>query len=98
MEIGRIIHDQIGGNRFNVMVGVTQIMHEPNGVTFRFKARAKNSINIVRVELMPSDTYKVEFKRLRAGVVKTIEVVEDVYCEDLQEVFTETTGLYTRLF
>jgi hypothetical protein len=43
------------------------------------------------------DLYRVEFARLRAGKLKIISVHDDVYAEDLPELFRQVTGLETRM-
>ena len=59
----------------------------------------KNSkgINHVKITLMPDDTYKMDFGRIRKLDYKVVRSVTGVYAEALRDVFTEVTGLYTSL-
>lgn len=57
----------------------------------------KDGINCVTITLDPSDTYTVEFLRIRGQKVKTIASVSDVYNDNLREVFERYTGLRTSL-
>ena len=60
-----------------------------------------DGINKVRITLDPSDTYTVEFMKIRKrhGVpqVETVKKTEGIYCDMLREVFTCYTGLTTRI-
>ena len=44
---------------------------------------------------MKLNTKTFEFSKEK---IKEIKTVEGVYCDMLQETFTEVTGMYTRLF
>jgi hypothetical protein len=100
--IGETIICQLAGNfgRLVAMVGATHFSFHKDGVSFRFKAPATNKANCLRITLEPSDTYKVEFLRVRGGVnagVTTISEVSDMYAEDLKGYFERETGLYLSL-
>jgi hypothetical protein len=43
------------------------------------------------------DLYDVEFIAARGTNIKTVAKVKGVYNDQLQQVFTQHTGLYTRL-
>lgn len=75
-------------------------------LSFRLPSRfAKDGINSVRISLTPLDTYTVTFskigptpswKQLLAGKRQKATVVSthaDIYCDQLQELFTQHTGL-----
>lgn len=52
----------------------------------------------VRVTLMPSDTYSVEYFRMnRDYTMETLATADDVYGDTLQGVFERMTGLATSL-
>ncbi len=72
----------------------------------------KDGINKVKITLTPMDVYKMEFWKLpstvevaemtttdavKAVLPDPIEVREDVYCDQLQQIFTKVTGLVTHL-
>jgi len=90
---------QLGGNRFIAMTGAKNFVHDSkrNSVSFRIGRGAKDSINHVTVTLDPSDTYTMTFMRIRGAKVTEVESVSDVYCDQLQTVFTDITGFYTTL-
>ena len=97
-QIASTILDQMGGaRRIGIMIGATLFQPIGSGVSFTWKARGKQNINACTITLEPSDTYKVSFKRIRAGQIKVIETFDDVYNDSLKELFERTTGLYLSL-
>lgn len=99
-----IILQQLGGNRFRVMTGAKHFTvrnAKLGGLFFRLPGKAgyaKDGINAVEIVLDYNDTYTVEFMRIRGQRISVVHVLDDVYCDNLQEIFTKYTGLYTRLF
>ena len=72
------------------------------GKFLRFKLpKAKDGINFVEITLNSMDTYDIEFGRIRkVGVeftYKVVKTVDGIYNDQLQEIFTQYTGLYTKL-
>lgn len=98
VEIATTIAQQLGGTRrLGVMIGAHGFTAGDNSLSFRFKAKAKNGSNAMRIVLEPSDTYRVEFLSIRGTSVKSKGVFEDVYAEDLRRLFESETGLYLSL-
>jgi hypothetical protein len=98
LTVANTILSQMGGTgRLSMMIGAHTYTGSVNSVTFKFKARAKNGSNCLRVTLDPSDTYTVEFLSLRSMNVKVKETLSDIYAEDLRRIFQEKTGLYLSL-
>lgn len=97
LEIARVIMAQLGGGRFSVMTGAKMFVAIENGVQFRIGRFTGVKTNMVRVVLNGRDLYDVEFLQVRGVNCKVIKLVEDVYAEDLQRVFTDATGLDTHL-
>lgn len=107
MTIATTILEQMGGtSRLNAMIGANTFVdfstnpeskyYEPS-VGFRFKARAKNKANYIKVVLDPSDTYTVTFCRLHGYNTKEISSVSGIYAEQLIPLFEGETGLYLTL-
>ena len=98
-QIAVTILSQLGGNKFIAMTGAKQFASMKNGgLIFKLPSNfAKNGINTVKIELMPSDTYDVTFFNIRGVNVKKVSFFTDVYCDQLQDIFTEATGLNTYL-
>ncbi|BAL84655.1 hypothetical protein SELR_pSRC400040 (plasmid) [Selenomonas ruminantium subsp. lactilytica TAM6421] len=108
MSIGKEIYKQLGGNQFAYITGAKHFLTHDNWLSFRI-GRNGSKANYVKITLTPMDTYTVEFKRITTPRLsrKTwtyseyketlIAKREGVYCDQLQEVFTEVTGLVTRM-
>ena len=89
---------QLGGNRFIAMTGAKNFLRDDNKQLIAFKiGRNSKSINHVRITLNSMDTYDMEFINIRAGKIKIISEVEGVYNDQLQDIFTQKTGMYTHL-
>lgn len=99
MTVSTTILQQLGGSRFVAMTGAKNLVGSSKDLMFRLPARfAKDGINAVRVELTPADTYTVKFLKVaKFGEFKVIAEFDDIYADQLQDVFTRTTGLATRL-
>lgn len=96
IEVAMEILRQLGGQRFKAMTGARNFVGDKDKITFHIP-KAKNKINIVRITLDPTDTYTVEFMNVRRYVTTPIKKVEDVYADNLREVFETNTGLRTSL-
>jgi hypothetical protein len=99
-EIANIILQQLGGRRFVAMTGSKNFIAGDHRLTFSI-VHGRDGINACEIKLDPSDTYMVRFYRVgdrRTGYKHTDKSVHtDIYAEDLQELFTRQTGLYTHL-
>lgn len=101
MTVANTILAQLGGNRFIAMTGACSFSGSADELTFRLPTRGK--MRAVKIKLEPSDTYTFRVVESRGSMAKgNFEIVEtskaeDVYCDMLEEVFTEATGLYTSL-
>ena len=99
-RVGKAIADeilrQLGGGRFAVMTGAKHFSFGLRSLHFRI-GRNHRAINRVIIELNHNDYYNMMFFRLRGTDMKLVETVEDVSCDDLKDVFTSVTGLYTSL-
>lgn len=109
MKEYEIILEQLGGRRFVAMTGSNHLVGNDNILVMHL-ARNMSKANRLRITYNAgSDDYTMEFFRFTAGRLnkKTFEWTEDkltevetkehVFCDMLQEIFTQVTGLYTRL-
>lgn len=102
MNIARTILQHLGGQRFITMTGARNFVAFPApGLQFDLPRNSmiKNHIKRIRVILDPSDTYTVFAMSKKRGQLEYIEVerVSGVYCDMLEGIFTNMTGLYTSL-
>jgi len=94
LTVANTIRTQLGGHRFSVMTGATNFVGSDNSLTFRLPRSISPKIRYVRIDLTPADLYDIKYINAKGFVVS-----EDrgIYAEDLQRVFTATTGVYTHL-
>jgi hypothetical protein len=97
-EIAAVILEQLGGSRFVAMTGSKNFGY--TGASLRMDlARNSSGANRLTISLV-NDLYNLKFYRLtiRAGrpVITTKQEFNGLGAEDLQRVFTEVTGLYTK--
>jgi len=83
---------QLGGRRFIAMTGANRFVKGKNNISFKVP-KAKNKIKYVKLKLNSMDTYDMEFF---TRTVKPVKKIKGVYNDQLQEIFTRETGLYTR--
>lgn len=99
-EVAKTILAQMGGMKLCIMTGAKDFIGTPNSLSFKIPT-TKNGINRIKITLDPSDTYTMVFssERKRDGFPYVTEKAsfEDVYCDMLQTIFKDTTGLNTHL-
>lgn len=108
MNVADKILEQLGGQKFVVMTGASHFV--ANGNTLRMVLpKNVSKANRLYITLDATDTYTMRFVKYTAGHLnkrtfawigdKTVEVktISSVFCDDLQAIFTEVTGMYTHL-
>jgi len=108
MTVVQTILGQLGGNRFIAMTGSKHFTDCGNTLKMTLAGNASKA-NRLDVTLNGRDTYDMSFYRYIPVKVnkKTFEVKDEqfiqvakfdgIYADQLQGLFTEVTGLYTRL-
>jgi len=97
-DVANTIYKQLGGGAFKMMTGAKNFAVLGGGalafgLPYNF---AKNGINKIKISLMPTDTYKIEFFKIgRAPNFKqtVVAVDHDIYVDSLREVISHRTGL-----
>lgn len=95
MTIAETIRSQVGRTAL-FMLGTKSLLASENSLTIAIGRNAK-SVSKIRITLDPSDTYTVEFLRIRKLECKTLSSFSDVYAESLHEIISANTGLYLSL-
>ena len=101
-EISKEIYKQLGGNKFVVMTGSKIKCYETlkDGVALHIGLkRNKSKANLLIVKYNDAiDLYEMKFLKfsMKKGL-ESIREFENIYCDQLQELFTEVTGFYTKL-
>jgi hypothetical protein len=99
-RIAQIILAQLGGSAaLKLMVSAYNFSsHSDEGLgalSFRFKGSRK--ANYIKIILAASDTYSLRFGKVGKFDYDIIAFEQDVYCDQLVEVFTRVTGLELRV-
>lgn len=108
MSVAETILQQLGGHRFTVMTGSNHYLSD--GYTLRMHlAKNHSKANRLEITLDEYDTYTMRFYKYTAGrldrktytwtadKVEEVETFHGIYCDQLQEIFTQVTWMYTRL-
>lgn len=95
MNIAKTILEQIGGNRFAMITGSKNFIRGRDSLTFQIP-RNISGANRCKITLNANDLYDVEFFRSTIKSHSIKKVSNDVFAEDLENIFENVTGLYTR--
>ena len=95
-RVAKTILQQLGGNKFIAMTGAKNLGHTNKGLQMKIGKNAKGITHVI-INLKASDTYEMEFIKLRGSSRKVIKKVKGVYNDMLQKIFTKYTGMRTSL-
>lgn len=97
--------DQLGGTRMlRAMLGVKQFVTTDTSIRFHFKG--SRTYDLCEIELDPNDTYTVRFRKSGRGGYGCLtqaawdgwtSETSNVYCDMLQTIFENATGLLTSM-
>lgn len=97
LNVATEILKQLGGNKFIAMTGSKNFIDGGNFLRMNLtknKAKAK----WLKITLNSMDTYDMSFFTADKEFNITVKAQFDgVYCDQLQDIFTQVTGLYTHL-
>jgi hypothetical protein len=112
MRVADIILDQLGGNKFLAMTGAHHLLADGNTLRMQLTKNISKA-NRLWITLDADDTYTMHFFYYRAGgmkvdykkgtvtekpeIMKDVYKVSGIYFDQLQEIFTRLTGMYTHL-
>jgi len=94
MKIAEDINIKIGGTLFRIKTGATNFVYGADYLQFDFP-KGRNGVNRAKIIYYPRGKYQMEF--YKRGEEEAAGVVTDVCFNELEDVFTERTGLYTSL-
>jgi hypothetical protein len=107
-EIATTILGQLGGNKFVTMTGSRDFLAIKNGLRMSL-VRNISGANRLEITLNFLDTYDLRFYKYSPGrlnkktfaytddKVTEIAALNEIYCDQLQDIFTSITELYTHL-
>ena len=105
LTVANTILSQLGGARFIAFTGSKNLVGDDNSLSMKL-ARNKSKANRLKITLTSMDDYTMEFTRQTNGhftrnynwidgKTETIKKLTGIYCDQLQDIFEATTGLYT---
>ena len=87
---------QLGGNRFIAMTGAKHFGVGPNGMSFKIGRNSKR-VNHVTIDYdRGRDLYNMKFDWVTIKGIKNKKTLKGIYADQLQDMFTKYTGMYTR--
>ena len=95
-NIAKTILQQLGGNKFIAMTGAKNLGFTNNGLQMKIGRNSKGITHVV-ISLKSTDTYDVEFIKMRGVNRKVVKKLKRVYADQLGKIFTKYTGLRIRL-
>jgi len=96
MNTATTILNQLGGNKFIAMTGSKNFLSTENSLQMNL-TRNKVNAQYLKIELTSMDLYNMKFYSFRGSELKVKNQIEGVYFDQLQDIFTNVTGLYTSL-
>jgi hypothetical protein len=102
LTVANTILEQLGGREFVLLTGSRSFTGGDDFLMFALAAN-KSGANKIKIILTPLDTYTVQFWKINARARKAEDVArvvsehEHIYCDMLQDLFFDVTGLYTTL-
>ena len=93
---------QLGAHKFLAMTGAKVWTYTENSLTFKL-AKSISKANRLIIKLNLLDLYDMEFyyesfsTKTYTKTIKIIEIYNDLYCDQLQEMFKMETGMDTHL-
>ncbi len=108
MTVANEILNQLGGNKFIVMTGAKNFISDGNTLRMTL-TKNMSKANRLYITLDANDTYTMRFFKYTAPRFNTktytfseekiqeIKTLNDVYCDQLQSIYTDITGQYTHL-
>lgn len=91
--VAETILEQMNGKRVLVMfTGASNFAGDETSVGFRFKG--SKVANHIKVALNGCDLYDITFTKIHGFNFRTVKEINNVYAEDLVNIFESTTGLY----
>ena len=95
-NIAKTILQQLGGNKFIAMTGAKNLGFTNNGLQMKIGRNSKGITHVI-ISLKSTDTYDVEFIKMRGVNRKVVKKLKGVYADQLGKIYTKFTGLRTRL-
>jgi hypothetical protein len=94
VQTATAILNQLGGKRFIAFTGSTNFVAVNKGLIMKL-CRNRSKATHLKIQLNSLDLYDVHF--IKAGKeLQEVRVYNNVYCDQLEQIFCNTTGFYTK--
>ncbi len=88
---------QLGGRRFLMMTGAKNLVYDNQDLSISMKImRNAKKVTHVKIKLNSLDLYDLTFYNC-GKELKIVSEINNIYCDQLQEIFEQHTGLYLTL-
>ena len=99
MSVAKTILKQLGGNKFAVMTGAKNFVDCGDALSMRIGRNKTSSNYYLKITLNMMDLYDVRFSRVSPkGGERSVTEYNNIFNDQLVEVFEKHTGMYTKLF
>ena len=95
-NIAKTILQQLGGNKFIAMTGAKNLGFTNNGLQMKIGRNSKGITHVI-ISLKSTDTYDVEFIKMRGVNRKVVKKLKGVYADQLGTMFKNYTGMNVSL-
>lgn len=97
MQVANTIYQQLGGKRFTVITGSKNYVADKNSLRMNL-SRNKAGAKWLKITLNEMDTYDMVFFTADKDLnIKVKAEKKNIYFDQLQDIFTQVTGLNTSL-
>jgi hypothetical protein len=93
ISVANNIWTQLGGRKFEIMTGCKMQCCDETSITIKLTWN-KLGASFLRVTLLPTDTYCVEWLRLRNFTLTELKRVDGLHCDQLKAEFESEAGLH----
>jgi hypothetical protein len=98
LQVANTILEQLGGNRFAMMTGAKNFAGGHDYLSFGIPSNNMARVSHVIVRYNEGqDLYEMKFMSIRGIKCKDVASFEGLFFDQLQSIFTQVTGLYTKL-
>ena len=98
LQVANTILEQLGGNRFAMMTGAKNFAGGRDYLSFGIPSNNMARVSHVIVRYNEGqDLYEMKFMSIRGIKCKDVASFEGLFFDQLQSIFTQVTGLYTKL-
>jgi hypothetical protein len=97
LKVAETILEQLGGNKFALMTGAKNFSGGEDYLSFGLSRNPSKVSHVIIKYDHANDLYGMKFLNVRGIDIKEVRVIEGLYFDQLQDLFSEVTGLYTHL-